>query len=149
VLRLSRANPPFLVLEDDCVFNQQFHPVWDVPSETDALYLGVSDFALETPGQFSWGRQFANQWEPYDPSFLRIRNMLARHAVVYLSAAYCERVIESQIVALTNPRLPYPGDIGCAMLHDSHIVLTPNDPVCRQSDRDSTARSLRAGPERS
>ncbi len=69
--------------------------------------------------------------------------MLARHAVLYLSPTYCEHVIESQIVALTNPRLPYPGDIGCTMLHESHVVLTPNDPVCRQIDRDSTARSLR------
>lgn len=143
VLRLTRAEVPFLVLEDDCLLNDRFRHVWDVPVEADALYLGVSEFGLQTPGEFSWGRQRKVRWEHYDPSYLRVFNLLARHAVVYLSADYCERVIQSQIVALTNHSLPYPGDIGCAMLHASHVILTPNDPVCRQTDRDSTVRSLR------
>jgi len=143
-LRLPRADHPFLVLEDDCAFNELFHPVWDVPAETDALYLGASEFGLEEPGKFSWGRPRKARWEPYDPSYLRVRNMLARHAVVYITPQYTESVIQSQIVALTNPHLPYPGDIGCAMLHDSHVILTPNDPVCRQTERASTARSLRS-----
>jgi len=142
VLRLTRAEVPFLVIEDDCLFNDRFHHVWDVPAEADALYLGVSEFGLQTPGEFSWGRHRKIRWEPYAPSYLRVFNLLARHAVVYLSADYCERVIQSQIVALTNHSLPYPGDIGCAMLHAAHVILTPNDPVCRQTDRDSTARSL-------
>ena len=143
VLRLTRAEVPFLVLEDDCLFNERFRSVWDVPAEADALYLGASEFGLKTPGEFSWGSQGKVRWEPYDHTYLRVFNMLARHAVVYLSADYCERVIQSQIVALTNHSLPYPGDIGCAMLHASHVVLTPNDPICRQTNRDSTALSLR------
>ena len=79
----------------------------------------------QTPGEFSWGRHRKVRWEPYDRTYLRVFNMLARHAVVYLSADYCEQVIQSQIVALTNHSLPYPGDIGCAMLHASHVILTP------------------------
>ncbi len=142
VLRLTRSTTPFLVLEDDCLFNDRFQPVWQVPVEADALYLGVSEFGLETPGHFSWGRRRKNQWRPYDRSFLRIFNMLARHAVVYLSNDYCEQVIQSQIEALTNRSLPYPGDIGCAMLQASHVVLTPNEPICRQTGRDSTVRPL-------
>lgn len=143
VLRLTRAEVPFLVLEDDCAFNERFHPVWNVPAEADALYLGISEFGLQTPGEFSWGKQNLNRWQRYDPIYLRVFNMLARHAVLYLSSDYCARVIESQVNALTNPRLPYPGDIGCAMLHASHTILTPVDLVCRQTTRDSTARPLR------
>jgi hypothetical protein len=143
VLKLTRANVPFLVLEDDCLFNDRFRPTWQVPVEADALYLGVSVFGLKVPGQFSWGKEKTLQWKPYDPQYLRVFNMMARHAVVYLSPEYCESVIESQIVALTNHSLPYPGDIGCAMQHASHVVLTPNDPVCRQTNRDATAKSLR------
>jgi len=143
ILRLTRVDVPFLVLEDDCLFNDLFEPVWEVPVEAEALYLGVSEFGLQTPGEFSWGKHRNVRWEPYDDTYLRIYNMLARHAVVYLSADYCEEVIQSQIAALTNHTLPYPGDIGCTMLQASHIVLTPNDPICRQTDRDSTARPLR------
>jgi len=143
VLRLTRATVPFLVLEDDCLFNDRFQPVWEVPVEADALYLGASEFGLQTPGEFSWGKHRTVRWEPYDRSYLRVFNMLARHAVVYLSTDYCEQVIQSQIAALANHSLPYPGDIGCAMLHASNVILTPNDPVCRQTNRDATARSLR------
>lgn len=143
VLRLTRADVPFLVLEDDCVFNERFQPVWDIPAEADALYLGASEFGIQTPGKFSWGKHRLVRWAPYDRAYLRVFNMLARHAVVYLSAEYCDRVIQSQIDALSNHSLPFPGDIGCAVQHASHVVLTPNDPVCRQTDRDGTARSLR------
>jgi len=143
VLRLTRAEVPFLVLEDDCLFNDRFQLIWDVPVEADALYLGASEFGLQTPGEFSWGKQRTVRWEPYDHTYLRVFNMLARHAVVYLSSDYCEQVIQSQIAALANHSLPYPGDIGCAMLHASNVILTPNDPVCRQTNRDATARSLR------
>ncbi len=142
-LRLTRADTPFMILEDDCLFNDSFKAEWDVPIEADALYLGTSMFGLETPGRFSWGKQRTVRWEPYDRHYLRVYNMLARHAVVYLSPEYCDEVIESQITALTNHSLPYPGDIGCAMLQASSVVLTPNEPICRQTDRDSTAGSLR------
>ena len=68
--------------------------------------------------------------------------MLARHAVVYLSSQFQDKAVEAQIEALTNRSSAYPGDIGLAMLHASHLVLTPNEPVCYQRDRRSTAASL-------
>ena len=71
VLRLAPARTPFVVLEDDCVFNDLFQPVLEVPAEADALYLGVSVFGLNRPGEFSWGVQNAVQWERYDAAFLR------------------------------------------------------------------------------
>jgi hypothetical protein len=37
--------------------------------------------------------------------------------------------------ALTNRDYTYPCDIGFAMLHDTHLVLTPNEPACYQSEK--------------
>ena len=141
-LRLSRAQPPFLVLEDDCEFNRHFRPVIDVPAEADALYLGISRWGLETPGVRGWGVADAARWDVYDEGHVRIHNMLARHAVLYLSSGFQHRVVESQVDALTNRSFSHPGDIGVAMLHASHVVLAPNQPVCRQRDRPTTAPRL-------
>ena len=143
VLRLSRAQVPFLVLEDDCRFTADFDPVIALPAEADAYSLGLSVCGLETPGTVGWGVPGTVQSEPYTADYLRVFNMLARHAVLYLSTDYCEKVIESQVAALTHRSCWHPGDIGCALQHNTSIVLAPNRPVCRQVDRDATARSLR------
>ena len=142
VLRLSRAKPPFLVLEDDCVFNEDFYPVLDVPAEAAALYLGVSAYGLQTPGEFGWGVLNRVTWQRYDEHYLRVYNMLARHAVLYLDEGFCQAVIESQLEALANRDFSYPGDIGLARLQASHLVLTPNRSACQQAARDTTHINL-------
>ncbi len=138
ILRLSRAKPPFLVLEDDCLFNQRFRHIVEVPAEADALYLGVSGFGLLKPGEIGWGKPRKVQWQRHDRHYLRVFNMLARHAVLYLDDDFCQAVIESQVEALTNRNFPHPGDIGLASLHPRFTILAPEKTVCRQTDRDIT-----------
>ncbi len=146
ILRLSRAQVPFLVLEDDCRFNERFDPILELPVEADAYSLGLSVFGLREPGEFSWGVAGAVRAVPYTPRHLRVFNMLARHAVLYLTSEYCEKVIESQVEALAHRSCWHAGDIGCALQHMTSIVLAPNDPVCRQTGRNSTAMTVRAVP---
>ena len=138
VLRLSRARVPFLVLEDDCQFNEQFEPVIDVPAAAEAVYLGVSTFGIRTPGHPSWGKHGGTLWQRHDSRYLRVFNMLARHAVLYLDEELCRAVIETQVEALTNRNLPHPGDMGLASLQTEHLMLTPVRHVCRQAARDVT-----------
>ncbi len=137
-LRLSRAKAPFLVLEDDCTFKDNFDPVLEIPVEAQAYYLGVSTFGIPKPGVIAWGKNNTTQWQRYDAGNLRVFNMLARHAVLYLDDEFCKAVIESQVEALTNRNFPHPGDIGLASLHASNVVLTPERSVCQQSNRDVT-----------
>jgi SAM-dependent methyltransferase len=141
-LRLSRARPPFLVLEDDCVFNHRFEPVIEVPVEAEALYLGSSIFGIEEPGQMSWGRADKVIWERHSPGYLRVHNMLARHAVLYLDPEFQATVIESQVEALTNRHLPHMGDIGLARLQAKHLTLLTEKNICRQLNRDATDKDL-------
>ena len=138
ILRLSRAVPPFLVLEDDVVFKDNFDPVLEIPAEADAYYLGVSRFGNPIPGEVGFGRPNVVQWQHYSPGHLRVFNMLARHAVLYLDESFQQRVIDSQLEALTNRKLAHPGDMGLAALQASHVVLTPRYNVSRQRTRDAT-----------
>jgi len=142
VLRLSRARPPFLVLEDDCVFNEDFQPVIEVPAEADCLYLSASVFGLEKPGQMSWGKAGGVFWERHDEGFLRVYNMLARHALLYLNAGFHKAVIEAQVEALSNRHFPYMCDIGVAMLQPTHIALLTERSMCRQVNRNTTGGCL-------
>ncbi|MEJ8567673.1 sulfotransferase family 2 domain-containing protein [Elongatibacter sediminis] len=141
-LRLSRARPPFLVLEDDCVFDEHFRPVIEVPAQADCLYLGASIFGLREPGRMSWGRAGGVLWERFDKDYLRVYNMLARHALLYLKPGFQQAVIESQVEALTNRHLPHMGDIGLAMLQPAYTALLTARSQCRQLDRDATAGDL-------
>ncbi len=141
-LRLTRARPPFLILEDDCVFDEHFQAVIEVPEDADCLYLSASVFGLPKPGERGWGQAGATLWERYDTGYLRVHNMLARHALLYLKPDFQAAVIESQVEALTNRHLAHMGDIGLAVLQPSWIALLSERSMCRQLNREATAGHL-------
>ena len=83
-LGLEEVDPPFILLEDDCM-PLNFIDEIEIPDETDALYLGIS----------SWGRMNGHsgpcvQWEYADQrtDLVRVWNMLAAHAILYLNPDY-------------------------------------------------------------
>lgn len=133
VLTRKDIKTPFLVLEDDCQFNENFRYEFTVPGNTDALYLGVSEFGIVEPGRLSWGQQNNIRWSRYDADHLRVFNMLARHAIIYVSEQFRKSVIAANQEALTYHEYVYPGDVGTASTHLSHLVLTPLRPVCHQA----------------
>ena len=106
-----------------------------VTAHTDALYLGVSLFGIKKPGQLSWGGWHNTQFVPYAPGFVRVFNMLSRHAILYISDKFHQHTIEASLQALTYPPHTYAGDIGYAMLQPNHLVLAPHDPICYQSEK--------------
>lgn len=135
ILRMEEATVPFCILEDDCQFFDNFRHRLVVPASADALYLGCSRFGTRRPGALSWGAWDHTKYMRFDRDYLRPFNMLARHAVVFLSERYRQSAIRASLDALTHWEVPHPGDSGYAMLQTSHIVLTPNEPVCYQSER--------------
>jgi hypothetical protein len=133
VLNRTEIETPFGVLEDDCIFSEHFRYEFTIPSNTDAFYLGISRFGIEKPGELSWGKWDQVQWSRYDRYNLRVFNMLARHAVLYLSDTFRKAAQEAMVRALTNYDYMFPGDVGLASTHLSHLVLTPNVPICIQA----------------
>lgn len=122
---LEVQKPPFIILEDDCALNQEFLDEIEIPNNADALYLGISH----------WGRYLSHSG-PYvhatkvNEDLVRVHNMLATHAIVYLSSSYvdiCRRIAyHSGYESETHL------DIGFAEIHKYYNVYCFNEPLFRQ-----------------
>jgi hypothetical protein len=122
---LKNEKPPFIILEDDCAPNKEFVSEIEVPDNADALYLGISH----------WGR-YLNHSGPYvhctkvDENIVRVHNMLATHAIMYLSDSYtemCKRVAYHFGYEVENHL-----DIGFAEIHKFFNVYSFDEPLFRQ-----------------
>ena len=122
---LKNEKPPFIILEDDCALNKEFVSEIEVPDNADALYLGISH----------WGR-YLNHSGPYvhctkvDDNIVRVHNMLATHAIMYLSDSYtemCKRVAYHFGYEVENHL-----DIGFAEIHKFFNVYSFDEPLFRQ-----------------
>lgn len=122
---LKNANPPFIIIEDDCALNKTFVNNLQLPDNADALYLGISH----------WGR-YLNHSGPYvhitqvSDDIVRVHNMLATHAILYLSESYvdiCKRVAYHFGYESRNHL-----DIGFAEIHKFYNVYSLNEPLFRQ-----------------
>lgn len=122
---LSNQNPPFIILEDDCTLNKEFLSQVEIPNDADALYLGISH----------WGR-YLNHSGPYvhttqiNDKIVRVHNMLATHAILYLSKEYvdiCKRVSYHYGYEVENHL-----DIGFAEIQRFYNVYCFDEPLFRQ-----------------
>jgi hypothetical protein len=121
---------PFMILEDDCEFTRRFHYRYVLPRDADALYLGASAYGLMPVGAVGhpvWG---GVRFTRFGPNYLRVLNMLSSHAKIYLSEDYLRAVTERATLYCHREAHI---DAVQASLHVSHLVLTPNQPVCHQS----------------
>ncbi len=136
-LRLRAPEPPFLVLEDDCEFFEgRFHYSFEVPDDTDALYLGHSSFGLcDEPDQWGnrWGRLHNVRSESLDADFIRVFNMVGRHAIIYVSPEFVSATIDAGERALLGCDFPIPGDVRYAELQPDYQVLAVREPICVQA----------------
>lgn len=122
---LKSIKPPFIILEDDCSLNRDFVNQIELPQGADALYLGISH----------WGR-YLNHSGPYvhyervDNDVLRVYNMLATHAILYLSDHYvdiCKRIAYHHGYIIEDHI-----DIGFAEIQKYYNVYSFDDPLFRQ-----------------
>ena len=117
--------PPFIILEDDCALNRKFKNEIEIPDNADALYLGISH----------WGRYIGHSG-PFvhttkvNNEIVRVHNMLATHAIMYLSKEYvdvCRRVAHHHGYEIEDHL-----DIGFAEIHKLYNVYSFDDPIFRQ-----------------
>jgi GR25 family glycosyltransferase involved in LPS biosynthesis len=122
---LNRAQVPFIILEDDCTLNKEVSEFIEVPDNADSLYLGISH----------WGR-YLNHSGPYvhyskvNDNIVRVHNMLATHAILYLSQEYanmCKRISYHFGYEVENHL-----DIGFAEIHKFFNVYSFDEPLFRQ-----------------
>jgi len=127
---LETAIAPFIILEDDCSLNKAVPEIIEVPDNAHALYLGISH----------WGR-YLNHSGPYvhatkvNTDILRVYNMLATHAIMYLSQEYvdiCKRISYHFGYEVENHL-----DIGFAEVHKFFNVYSFDEPFFRQYEWNS------------
>jgi GR25 family glycosyltransferase involved in LPS biosynthesis len=124
---LKQTKPPFIILEDDCALNKEFINEIEIPEDSDSLYLGISH----------WGR-YLNHSGPYvhfkeiNEHIVRVYNMLATHAIMYLSESYvdiCKKVSYHYGYEVEGHL-----DIGFAEIHKFYNVYSLDEPLFRQYD---------------
>jgi hypothetical protein len=130
ILERADLRTPFMILEDDCQFTSGFRYRFELPADTDALYLGVSSYGILRKGARNVPTINGVRFAPFGPSYLRVFNMLGTHAVLYLSERY-RREAGGRAAACRDTGEHI--DVALASLQETFLVLTPNDLVCCQS----------------
>tara|TARA_Y100001937_G_scaffold62817_2_gene86248 strand:+ start:1076 stop:1771 length:696 start_codon:yes stop_codon:yes gene_type:complete len=113
-----RDQLPALVLEDDVEVSEDYSPLIEVPDNTDAIYLGIShgDGAYKA---MDIGNGLA-----------KISEVLAAHAVVYLTERYLDAVVSVANHCIHEIYRPF--DIGTYGIQKDFMVVTPHRPYFYQ-----------------
>lgn len=117
---------PFLLMEDDCVFTGVKDFEYEIPDDTDALFIGNSQWAryLNFSGPFLHYRKI-------DDKIVQVYNMLAAHAVIYLNDEF--RQVCSRISKYCGYQLLDHMDNGYAEIQKYYNVYALNEPIFKQS----------------
>jgi hypothetical protein len=96
---LRQADPtrPTLILEDDIGVTEDFRALIDLPLDADALYVGCSSYGALEMVEYV-GFTYRLLADEATDGLLRVYNMLATHAIVYLTDRY-RRAAADAIVA--------------------------------------------------
>lgn len=134
-IALEEIDPPFILLEDDCV-PLDFVDEVDIPDDSDAVYLGIS----------SWGRMNSHSGPcvQYDDvegysDLLKIYNMLGAHAILYINPDYidlCKRIAYHGYLISDHH------DIGFADVQKYYDVYAFNSPMFYQTSSNGTNDKL-------
>lgn len=126
---ISSNTTPFILFEDDAfLLENQFQNELEIPDAADALYLGTS----------TWGRMNGHNGEyiQYDvmedyPGILRVYNILATHAILYLSSDYAHMI--SRVAHHTGYVIEDYNDVGFAEVQRYFNVYALDHPMFAQS----------------
>ncbi len=136
-IEMTRGSGPFLVLEDDAIPTAHYQPWIDVPDGIDLLYLGHS--------QSGHSRSLTPSSTPeltelQESGLLCVHSMLAAHAIVYVTEAGIDAVVQSIRRSISSdPKERH--DIGlCDLQRQLRVAATPLPFFCQSSDLQGNAK---------
>jgi hypothetical protein len=121
---LSKLEPPFIILEDDCEI-KFFKEEIEIPDDTDAVYLGNSAWGFL--GSYSGFLLRYKKVKGYRELF-RVFNMLSSHAILYISKDYVDICKRTTYYCGYVSKKPYPMDIPFAEMQKYFNVYVFNEP---------------------
>lgn len=125
-----------LVLEDDVELTGLTNNlVFDLPDDTDAMYLGISKYGFVP--RFNGGIFESVFSANINSDYKRIFNMCSTHAIIYLSERYINSVIQTIDFCL---KTDVPFDLGIASIHKNFNIVTPKNPMFFQKDQPEATR---------
>lgn len=130
LLALSQVPAPFIILEDDAD-PKNFISEIEVPDDADAIYLGNSQWGLQS--------SHAGFYLKYKkvrgyPNFVKIYNMLSSHAILYIKQDYVDMC--KRTTRYCAEEYPMPMDVPFAMIQRFFNIYAANSPIFVQKDYD-------------
>lgn len=132
VLEQYLNDEPVLLLEDDVelFLNLDGNTQVEFPQDTDAFYLGFSKSGGSKTLNSDDGHSII---EPYNDTYIKIKNMLSAHAIIYKSRNYKEMVIYA--LSTIIGRAGYHSDVVISRLHASSNIYGYYYPFFYQSSK--------------
>lgn len=128
---LADILPDTLILEDDIGTTEWYNKQIDVPSDIDALYLGVSGHGYVEGYRDGIGGVVKTT--KYSESLIQIYNMCSAHAIVYCSKRYIDAAYKMSLYCLEHN---IAWDLGIASIHKHFNILTPLAPWFYQTEQE-------------
>jgi hypothetical protein len=100
--RLSVPFKPFIFLEDDCSPTEWFRYHINIPTDADAVYLGISEYGMFNNRAVKYVIR-----EDVNDEISRVFNMLSTHAVLFHTETWTKNVLECLKKTITNQIFPY------------------------------------------
>jgi len=135
VLDREDLAPPFLILDDRCHPTAHFEREIVVPTDAELAYLGTSLFGLDRPGIASAGVWKGVEWFEHDDQWVRVYNMLSRHALLVLSVDARRTLRREAFAMLADADEIWPGDVAFAIAQESHRSYALRAPLFYVSER--------------
>jgi hypothetical protein len=121
---------PFVCLEDDCSATDWTVPVFNIPENADAMYIGISAYGLH-PTEDQAILRIEGTHVPEDPTIVRIYSMLSTHAIFYNTRRWVENCIQCYKNALASSR-PESWDIPLARSQKFFNIYALRNPLFYQ-----------------
>tara|TARA_Y100000310_G_scaffold341431_1_gene440556 strand:- start:2615 stop:3181 length:567 start_codon:yes stop_codon:yes gene_type:complete len=128
-----------LVFEDDVQVTSSFSPTLEnIPTDADAVYLGVSKYGVpfKNPAPPPGYRKNTTRYQKIDETWDKPLNMLGIHAVIYLTESYKKQTIQNFSIAAEIGR---PCDVTVAIDMKNHNIYSPVHPWFYQTNGDNAA----------
>jgi hypothetical protein len=124
---LKYIDEPIIILEDDV----DSFPIYEftIPLNADALYLGLSICAADSEKYCPY---LYSQFETYSTSQVIVKNMLATHAILYISRRYKEAVIHEMKECIKSYDR-YISDMAIAKIQKTYNIYANKIPTFYQS----------------
>jgi len=122
---ISDNNFPFIIFEDDATLINDFPEFFDIPDESDLIYLGGS---LYNCGGIKYDMYIEN----YNENYYRVYNMLSSHSILITNLKNAKLYITIMKKSIEKSEF---SDIYLALSSNENIFLTPKDgPYFFQND---------------